>query len=301
MYGDAIKVHKEKISSIQAAVEEAFAEGLMRREAYDLICEAAVRKMRKNVWEDPLVAEEQCTPPSPPPEQVACSPLDEPEPEYPCEALPVEVYDDDVQSEPCCLDESTKAPTEQEEPTIEEVPEAIVDTNALYEDANTVQAEKSGFVFTWCLRCARVEVIQYGSKTLPTELRGAESQLDNGIAMIVCGRCRPRDAGNCRIKLVAAEKYGLVDDVDFRSSFEKLKLSPAIFEGSEVAKIARAIMSSEVAFVTVGGGGVAFKDINQIVKGLTAEDRLMSADVTRFREGERENLLLPYLAGGLTT
>jgi hypothetical protein len=118
--------------------------------------------------------------------------------------------------------------------------------------------------------------------------------------MIVCRRYRPRDVGNCRIKLVAAEKYGLVDDVDFCSSFEKLKLSPAIFEGSEVAKIARAIMSSEVAFVTVGGGGVAFKDINQIMKGLTAEDRLMSVDVTRFREGERENLLLLYLAGGLT-
>lgn len=102
--------------------------------------------------------------------------------------------------------------------------------------------------------------------------------------MIICGCCRPKEAGNYRIKPVAAEKYGFIDAVDFRSGFEKLKLSPAIFAGSEAAKIAQAIMSSEAAFVTVSGGGAAFKDINQIVKGLTAEDRLMSVDVTRFRE-----------------
>lgn len=41
-----------------------------------------------------------------------------------------------------------------------------------------------------------------------------------------------------------------------RSSFEKLKLSPATFAGSEVTKIARAIMRSEVEFITINGGAV---------------------------------------------
>lgn len=125
---NTIKAHKEKINSIQAAVEDAFAKDLMGREAYNLICEAAVRKMRKNFWEDAPVPEEQCTPPSPLPEQVAYSPLDELEPECLYEAPSVEVCDDEVQSELCCLDKSTKAPTEQEKPTIEEVPEATADT-----------------------------------------------------------------------------------------------------------------------------------------------------------------------------
>jgi hypothetical protein len=140
MYGDSTKAYKEKINTIQAAVEDALAKGLMEREAYDLICEAAMKK--KNTRRDRLIV---------------------------------------------------------------------------------------------------VEVILYGSKVLPTELKGAESQLDNGIAMIVCGCCRPKAAGNYRFKQVA-EKYGSMDEVDYRSSFDKMKLSPEIFAGSEVANIARAIM-----------------------------------------------------------
>lgn len=42
---------------------------------------------------------------------------------------------------------------------------------------------------------------------------------------------------------------------------EKLKLSPVIFGGSEVAQAARAILSFEVPFITVNDG-VAFKDID---------------------------------------
>jgi hypothetical protein len=46
---NTIKAYKEKINLIQAAVEDAFAKDLIGREAYDLICKAVVRKMRKNV------------------------------------------------------------------------------------------------------------------------------------------------------------------------------------------------------------------------------------------------------------
>lgn len=202
--------------------------------------------------------------------------------------------------EPCHVDET---PQDQagntEDLKGEGVPEATVDTTSLDEDGDTVHGEKSGFGFTWCVRCARVDVFLYGSKTLPTELRGAECQLDNGIATVMCGYCKPKGAGHYRGKYVVGN-YGFSGDVDFRSSFEKLKLSPRIFKSSEVVEAARAILSVEVAFITVDDG-VAFKDIDEIVRRLTVKDRVMSVDMEGFRRGKRENLLLPYLAGGLTT
>lgn len=93
--------------------------------------------------------------------------------------------------------------------------------------------------------------------------------------------------------------YGYSGDVDFRSSFEKLRLSPAIFGGSEVTRVASTILSVEVAFIAMNDG-VAFKEIDEIVRGLTVEDRVMSVDMKGFREGKQVDLLLPYLAGGLT-
>ncbi|KAM0714639.1 hypothetical protein Q7P37_009937 [Cladosporium fusiforme] len=214
----------------------------------------------------------------------------EPEPEPACEAPPADVCEYEVQNEPCCsLDEAARPPTEQDVATNEGVSEVIVDTNALPEDANIAEGGKSGFGFTWCVRCARVDAVLYGSKTLPTGLRGVESQLDNGIAPSMCGDCKREGGGN----------HGYWGDDDFRSSFEKLRLSPRIFRGSEVAEAARAILSVEVAFITVKDG-VAFKDIDEIMRGLTVEDRVMSVDMEGFRRGKRENLLLPYLVGGLT-
>ena len=178
------------------------------------------------------------------------------------------------------------------------IPKPTVNTATLSGDADAVQRNKSGFGFTWCVRCARVDVALYGSKTLPTELRGADSQLDNGIATIMCGHCKSKGAGNHQGRYNGG-LYGQSGVADFRSSFEKLKLSPVIFGGSEVAQAACVILSFEVPFITANDG-VAFKDIDEIVRGLTVEDRLMSVDMTGFREGKRENLLLPYLAGGLT-
>lgn len=151
-----------------------------------------------------------------------------------------------------------------------------------------MKAVSKGTKVASCLRCPRVEVIQHGSQTLPANLRGADFKLDDGICMIVCGACRPEDVGSHRTK------------DDLRSGFGKLKIEPAVFAGLEVAHIARAIMSFEVAFITANGR-VAFKDIYEIVKGLTAKDRLMSVDLGRFKKAERKKLLLPYLAGGLTT
>ena len=59
------------------------------------------------------------------------------------------------------------------------------------------------------------------------------------------------------------------------------------------------ILSFEVPFITANDG-IAFKDIDEIIRELTVEDRLISVDMIGFREGKRENLLLLYLASSLT-
>lgn len=290
----------KSLREIQKALDSASDQKLISKEGYDQIRAAMAKKMKKK---SPVcILEDVSTPPPPPPPPEAAEYVivEEDEPGRPYEeafgdAVPVE-----ESIEPCHIDETPQDQAgDTEDGKGEGVPEATVDTTSLDEDADTVQGDKSGFGFTWCVRCARVDVFLYGSKTLPTELRGAESQLDNGIATIMCGYCKPKGAGNYRGKYVSGN-YGFSGDVDFRSSFEKLRLSPKIFGGSEVAEAARAILSVEVAFITVDDG-VAFKDIDEIVRGLTVKDRVMSVDMKGFREGKRENLLLPYLAGGLTT
>lgn len=84
------------------------------------------------------------------------------------------------------------------------------------------------------------------------------------------------------------------------STFATLKLNPVVFVGAEVYDIARVIKQGRAEFIMVGGG-VAYRDVNRIMKGLTADDRINSLDVASFRRGEKDNLLLPYLRGGLSS
>lgn len=271
-----------------------------------------------------MIVEEEYPPPSPPPEQAvhpepaAAEPEDthdappaEAEPEYPYEAQPAEpdfeysyetpptdACEYEVRIEPCCCPQEAARPAEQDGAKDERAHKVAADTNAPRKNANVAEGEMGGFGFTWCFRCLRVDVILYGSKTLPTEMRGADCQLDDGIATIMCGHCKSKGAGNPQGRYNGG-LLGQSGVADFRSSFEKLKLSPVIFGGSEVAQAARVILSFEVPFITANDG-VAFKDIDEIVRRLTVEDRVMSVDMKGFREGKRENLLLPYLAGGLT-
>lgn len=125
---------------------------------------------------------------------------------------------------------------------------------------------------------------EYADRALPEEVRG-ECEADNGIVMTVCGRCLETNG--------RASKTESLD-----SDFKELALSPEILEGSTAHKIASAVLSQEVGFIT-DGRGVACRDINRIVTGLGKEDKLMSVDRERFKSGERTGLVLPYLAGGL--
>ena len=75
------------------------------------------------------------------------------------------------------------------------------------------------------------------------------------------------------------------------STFATLKLNPTIFVGTEVYDIARVIKQGRAEFIIVGGG-VAYRDVDKIVKGLTADDKMVSVDVARFRRGEKDLSLI---------
>ena len=300
------KLHIKSLRDIQRALDSAIEQKLVTNEGYDQIRAVIVEKMKKRSSGLEMADTLEEAQPPPPPEAEECIVVEEcivaekDEPGNPYQEASDEPVPVEESIEPRCVD---GAPQDQV-PDAEEwvglrIPEPSVNTTSLGGDVDTIPRDKSGFGFTWCIRCGRVDVILYGSKTLPTELRGAESQLDNGIATIMCGHCRSKGAGNHQGRYNGG-LYGQPSVADFRSSFEKLKLSPVIFGGSEVAQAARGILSFEVPFITANDG-VAFKDIDEIVRRLTVEDRVMSVDMKGFGEGKRENLLLPYLAGGLTS
>jgi len=65
------------------------------------------------------------------------------------------------------------------------------------------------------------------------------------------------------------------------------------------AEITRVIKGEETKLVS-DGEGVAFRNIDKMVAALTAEDVVVSVDVTMFKQSPREKSILPYLKGGLT-
>jgi hypothetical protein len=146
--------------------------------------------------------------------------------------------------------------------------------------------EKKGFAFTTCFRCGRVEVTQYGDHSIPKEVKG-KCKVDNGIVMIVCGLCREVDDGSNN------------DAAGLGSSFRDLKLSPELFKGSVIYRVAKAILSQEVGFIE-DEGGIAYRDVDAIVRSLRRDDRVISVDLERFGRGERTELMCGFLSGGLT-
>lgn len=146
------------------------------------------------------------------------------------------------------------------------------------------EGKEKGFAFTTCFRCGRVDVIQYGDRSLPKEVRG-ECEVDNGIVVTLCGLCGKMVGGRDSIG-------------SFRSDFTQLKVSPELFGGSVVQGIANAVLSQEVVFI-MDEGGVAYRDVDQMTTSLGRDDKLMSVDVKRFKKGERIGLVSGFLAGGL--
>jgi hypothetical protein len=130
-----------------------------------------------------------------------------------------------------------------------------------------------------------VEVTQYGDHSIPKEVKG-KCEVDNGIVMIVCGLYREVDDGSNN------------DVVGLGSSFRDLKLSPELFKGSLVYRVAKAMLSQEVGFIE-DEGGIAYRDVDAMVTSLRRDDRVMSVDLERFGRGERTELMCGFLSGGL--
>jgi hypothetical protein len=147
------------------------------------------------------------------------------------------------------------------------------------------EKEKS-FAFTTCFRCGRVEVTRYSEGSLPKEVKGKYT-VDNGIVMIVCGIYREKGSSSNKN-----------NKESFYEEFAELRLSAELFDGSMVQKVARAILSQEVPFITEEGG-VAYRDINAMMAGLRREDKMMSVDVEKYKSGGRTGLVFGFLAGGL--
>ena len=58
------------------------------------------------------------------------------------------------------------------------------------------------------------------------------------------------------------------------------------------------MLSQEVGFIE-DEGGIAYRDVDAIVRSLRRDDRVMSVDLERFRRGERTELMCGFLSGGL--
>jgi hypothetical protein len=44
---------------------------------------------------------------------------------------------------------------------------------------------------------------------------------------------------------------------------------------------------------------VVYRDADKIVRELGVDDQIISVDLKKFREGNRQEIVLPYLRGGL--
>ena len=164
------------------------------------------------------------------------------------------------------------------------VTEMVNGTADVQEKGVDNKEKDKGFAFTTCFRCGRIDIIQYGNSSLPKKIRG-ECEVDNGIVMILCGACGKTDSGS--------NGTG-----SFRLDFAQLRLSPEMFKGSIVHRIAKVIISQEVAFITEGGA-VMYREVNRMVASLKKDDKVMSVDVEKFEGGEIDRLVSGFLAGGL--
>ena len=149
-----------------------------------------------------------------------------------------------------------------------------------------------GCAFLWCLDCGRVDRVRYGNRTLPKYIKGEESESEFGMVLILCGTCRQT--------VVRATQAKPQLENSIASSFNNLRLRPRMFEGSEAVRAVREAMGREIKILT-DKEGVAYRDIDRIVRGLTTEDHISSVDIEKFCGGGREGLILPYVRGGLVS
>jgi hypothetical protein len=149
-----------------------------------------------------------------------------------------------------------------------------------------------GCAFLWCLDCGRVDRVRYGNRTLPKYVKGEENESEFGMVLILCGTCRHT--------LVRITQGKAQVESSMASSFNNLRLRPRMFEGSQAVQAVREAMGREIKIFT-DKEGVAYRDVDRIVKGLGTEDQIASVDVERFDGSRCNELILPYVRGGLVS
>lgn len=234
--------------------------------------------------------------PEPAPAPVTPEPAPAPTPEPESEdrdAVVADAFASETEKGASCVASSEEAleadpasaPDQVESNSTDETASAAAgDTMSFQETRAAAKEKEKGFTFMKCFGCERVDFGQYADQYLPEEVRG-DFEMDNGIIVTLCGLCRRGKSGKKEIG-------------SFCSAFRELGMSPGMLEGSTVQRVARTVLSEQVAFVT-DGGSIAYRDINTIVASLGKGDKLMSVDVERFKRGAKTGLVLPYLEGGL--
>lgn len=308
------------IKEVKGALDAALADGTISKAVYDLINRPGLETRNKgSSLEDRLLAPEPEPEPEPEVEVIPAPEIAGPEPE--AEGIPatedvalelVPEYIPDMekyQEEEAVPDDAAleRAESVSQATAPEEVAETARGTSkdgqaelsgenetAIEETVEAVSSGTKGMdskevgkgiAFTACFRCGRMEMNQYADECIPRDVKG-ECKDDKGIVMILCGDCGEADVGSEE----AVTRY--------RSSFEGLRLSPKLLQGSVIQRVAEAILGEEVSFITEEGG-MAYRDVNGMMSSLKKNDKVMSVDVERFKSGERTGLKSGFLAGGL--
>jgi hypothetical protein len=157
-------------------------------------------------------------------------------------------------------------------------------------EAEAPPSAEEGHGFVWCLDCRRLDRIRYENRRLPEYFEGGVGEQKCGIVLILCGLCRGTPA---RITIAKSQLESRIT-----SSFQQLQLGAQVFEGSEAVRAARAVMKRDVQVLS-NGFGVVYRDVDKIVRELGVEDQIVSVNLEKFRSGDRQEIMLPYLRGGL--
>jgi hypothetical protein len=157
-------------------------------------------------------------------------------------------------------------------------------------EAEAPPSAEEGYGFVWCLDYGRLDRIRYENRTLPEYFEGGEGEQKCGIVLVLCGPCRRTPA---RVTVAKSQLESRIT-----SSFNQLRLGAQVFEGSEAVRAARAVLQREVQVLS-NVFGVVYRDVDKIVRELGAGDQIVSIDLEKFREGDGQEIVLPYLRGGL--
>lgn len=137
-----------------------------------------------------------------------------------------------------------------------------------------------------------MDVVEYVDQTLPAYLRSGAESLPKPVVMVLCGACRKDPHFSSSSNLILDDKNS--------ASWSRLRLRPEMFEGSLAMRTVQHLIGGDISILTANGG-ILYRDVDRIIRNLEPDDRMASIDVAAFRRGQRDNVKLPYLRGGLTT